>query len=76
MNFSTTDSPPPWEGKGYIDPDTGESVGDVEAWEKDGIDPSKLLKKHYAKRDGLDNEEDPSKPFERLNDEESDEEYE
>ena len=75
LNFSTTDSPPPWEGKGYIDPDTGESVGDVEAWEKDGIDPSKLLKKHYAKRDGLDNEEDSSKPFERLNDEESDEDF-
>ena len=43
------DLPMPWEGKGIIDPETGKSYGDIEAWERDSLDTKKLINGMYDK---------------------------
>ena len=38
---------PPWEGKGQINPETGETVGAVEEWEKESWDNRKAMNDAY-----------------------------
>ena len=57
---------PPWEGKGIIDPETGQSHGDIEMWEKEQFNARKEINDAYDRihSEGHSEEVDWKKHFE------------